>query len=75
MNTHAQPDYTTYDYQHADPSLTAELTFHAQSGLWILRYLREGERTSISIYQSRSVVTLILHSLGYHDAHSRPSSA
>ena len=64
-----------YPYLHPDPELSAELTFHPHGNLWVLTYLRSGERTSIGLYQSRSTATLLLHSLGYYDPRSQSTTS
>ena len=55
----------TFTYQHTDPNLNADLTFHAEGYIWVLSYYRQGQTVSSTLYQSRATAELLLSSLGY----------
>jgi hypothetical protein len=45
--------------------LTAELTYHEGSTVWVVRYLRNRQVIGQALFHARSTAVLMLTSLGY----------
>ena len=52
-------------YVHPDFLLSAQLYYDFTYGLWVLTYLKSGEKLSSTLYQSEATAILLLKSLGY----------
>lgn len=66
MNSHRVESLASRStFTHRDPRLAAELAFHEDTTVWVLKYFRDQEVIGQALFHARSTAELMLSSLGY----------